>query len=530
MKKLISIVFVVIVFFVFSQQSQAQHKIKGNGNVVKTQVQMPAFSGINAKGTDNILITTRGVAYSVTTETDENLQGKVKMKIKNGLLNFSYSNLNPKKLRFYISVPSIATLIASGASDVKSTDTLSGNKLMLNISGAANVSLLARYNKIIVKTSGAADVKLVGKTAELRINSSGAADVKAGGLVADSVFAKSSGASTVHVNPVYYLKKNKSGVADIKISTRRKKIVSVEINKKQERVEVSTGKKIFTQPYPDTTTVKVGSLKVEVVDGDTTKITIGSHALIVDNNGNVKWERYKSRRFNGHWGGVEIGINGYVNSHYNDDFGKAYDYLDLRYEKSINVNLNIFEQNFSLNKAKSLGIVTGLGFSFNNYSFSTPTYLSPDSIVLRGYYMRNVNVKTSKLTAMYLTIPLFLEIQTLRSKHRGRFHVAIGMLLNARISSHTKIYFNEANQQYYLQDPATSLKLSNYYTTPNRTDRNIVKSFNSFSLNPFRFDASVRIGYGFINLYATYALNPMFQKNRGPELNQWSVGITLVGW
>jgi hypothetical protein len=49
-------------------------------------------------------------------------------------------------------------------------------------------------------------------------------------------------------------------------------------------------------------------------------------------------------------------------------------------------------------------------------------------------------------------------------------------------------------------------------------------------MQPFRWDAYAGIGWGIINLYATYSLNPLFRENRGPELYPFSVGITLVNW
>ena len=55
-----------------------------------------------------------------------------------------------------------------------------------------------------------------------------------------------------------------------------------------------------------------------------------------------------------------------------------------------------------------------------------------------------------------------------------------------------------------------------------------VKDFDDFYMNPFKWDATVRIGWGFINLFATYSVNTMFKKDKGPELYPWTVGITFV--
>ncbi len=322
-----------------------------------------------------------------------------------------------------------------------------------------------------------------------------------------------------------------SGASEVKYVSTPETVV-IKKGHGEKKVIVHTDTTLISSHYAssDTTKVNLGSLHVEVVDGDTTLVTVGSHTMIVTDNGDVKWERCKRRKFNGHWGGVELGINGYVTPDFNTNWDPEYDYLNLRYEKSIAVNLNIYEQNIPLNKNKTIGLITGIGFSWNNYRFSNDTYLTPDSAYLKGFYMEDVSVKKTKLTAMYLTVPLIFEMQTNQPRNIHRFHFAVGVVAKMRISTHTKIYFNEADKVYYLRDPKTEELLPTAYRTPNANERNIVKNFNSFYLQPFKFDATVRFGYGIINLFATYSLNTMFQSGRGPELYPVTAGIPLVGW
>jgi hypothetical protein len=283
--------------------------------------------------------------------------------------------------------------------------------------------------------------------------------------------------------------------------------------------------------YNDTTKVNVGPINVEVFDGDTTIVTVGRHTIIVDEDGNVKYERNKKLKFNGNWGGVEIGINGYVTPQFNTNWGAANDFLNLRYEKSEAVNLNLYEQNFGLNKSKNMGIITGLGMSWNNYRFSQQTFLDPDSPdSIMGFYIDGTSVRKTKLTVMYITLPILWEIQTKNDNRFKRFHFTIGALISGRVRTHTKIYFNEANQPYHLQIPGTNNILPYEYYTPNASQRNIVKNYNSYYMQPFKFDATLRVGYGIINLFATYSLNSFFQKDRGPELHAWTAGIMLAGW
>ena len=513
---------------VFSQRNY--RRTKGNGHIIKSMEVVPAFNQIRAGAADNIIILTKGSSpYSVVVQSDENILNAIHVNVKNEVLNFSYADINPTKLKFYVTVPSLLAVRASGASVVKSADTLGGQAFKVVATGAANVNLLLNFKQVEAHVSGAADLSLSGQANKFTAIASGAADIKCGSLVADSVFAKASGASDIRINAQKYLSKDVSTAASVRLVNVSRKTVQVQKPGEHARVEVYSNP-VGRSNWNDTTRVNIGSIHVEVVDGDTTKITLGSHALVVDNNGDVKWKRTKPVRFNGHWAGVDLGINGYMTPDFNTDYGKEYGYLNQRYEKSINVNLNLFEQNIAFNKAKTIGLVTGVGFSFNNYCFSNPTYLSPDSNQLSGFYMRNVNVRKSKLSLFYVTVPVIFEFQTNNVRRSHRFFVGVGMLINARLRSHTKIYFNEPNKQYYLEDPATGNMMPGYYTTPNRTNRNIVKSVNSFNLQPFRFDATLRVGYGIVSLYATYALNHMFLKGQGPVLNQWSAGISISGW
>ncbi len=524
--------FMAIMLFTTAQAFSQRNfrRIKGNGHIVKSTEIVPAFNQIRAGAADNIIILTKGNApYSIVIQTDENILDAIRVSVRNKVLDFSYADINPTKLRFYITVPSLSLVHASGASVVKSADTLNGQMFKVIASGAANVDIMLNFKEIKANASGAADLSLKGQTKKFTAVASGAADIKTGHLVADSVFAKASGAADIRVNAQKFLSKDVSTAASVKLVNASQKTIQVEKPGEHTRVVVYSNP-VGVNNWNDTTRVNVGSIHVEVIDGDTTKITLGSHSLIVDNNGDVKWKRTKPVRFNGHWAGVDLGINGYVTPGFNTDYGKAYGYLNQRYEKSINVNVNLFEQNIAFNKAKTIGLVTGVGFSFNDYRFSNSTYLSPDSNQMSGFYMRNVSVRKSKLSLFYVTVPVIFEFQTNNERRSRRFFVGVGMLINARLRSHTKIYFNEPNKQYYLEDPVSGTLLPGYYTTPNRTNRNIVKSVNNFNLQPFRFDATIRMGYGIVSLYATYALNKMFLKGQGPDLNQWSVGISISGW
>ena len=204
------------------------------------------------------------------------------------------------------------------------------------------------------------------------------------------------------------------------------------------------------------------------------------------------------------------------------DFKDGLEYLDLRMEKSINVNVNMFQQNFNLNKKGNFGMYSGLGLSWNNYRFSNNVMLVDAATGTEGYFIEGAAVRKSKLVNTYVTVPLFLEIQ---NKNNNLFFAA-GVVGGLRILSHTKIYFEESGQEYQLTDIQGN-PFGDVEKTPNKRHRNIEKDYGSFHMNPFKLDASVRAGFGVVKLYFNYSLIPLFNNNKGPEVYPFAAGISF---
>jgi hypothetical protein len=505
--------------------------VRGKGEVVKQERKVGAFHTVKIGGAQDAVLM-QGDEYAIVIQTNQNLLEHITVVIEDSMLYVEYKNVRYyDKMKFYITSPVYNKIQVSGASDVTNTDTLTGQYLSLSANGASDIKLTVDYNMIVSKASGSSDIHLKGKSKNHKITATGASDVIAKEMVSDSTVISASGASSCFVNTTKSLTYKASGASSVKYVGQPETLIMQD--KKAANNVVVINDTVTTSSvyhYYDTTSVNLGIFDVEVIDGDTTKVSVGRHQIVVDDEGNVKY-RKKRKKFNGHWGGVELGINGYVTPDFNTNFStyydKDYDYLTLQYEKSIAVNLNIFEANIPFNKDKNMGLVTGIGLAWNNYRFSSPTYLTPDSSEVYGFYMEGASVRKTKLTAMYITVPIFFEIQT-KSRRWKMFHFGIGGLMSARVRTHTKVYYNQANQPYLLVDPNSDFTQER--TTPGGTNRIIAKQYNSFYLQPFKFDAMVRIGYSVINLFATYSINSMFQSGRGPELNRWTIGIMLVGW
>jgi hypothetical protein len=219
---------------------------------------------------------------------------------------------------------------------------------------------------------------------------------------------------------------------------------------------------------------------------DTTIINFGKNKskIFLDKK---KHGRY-DQRFRGHWTGIELGVASFRKNGSDDSNG----FLELQYPKSTMVNINFIHGNIKLAGPK-FGIVTGLGISWYNFTFKD------DVTVINGKdaagkpcttqekvsttYPDMGTVNKTKLTMSYLTIPILLEFQA----NRRNTYISAGIIGGVRLDAHTKIKFSGGDKE---------------------------KDTNDFYLLPYKIDATARIGFKFLTVWATYSLTELFQENK----------------
>ena len=521
-KTIIGFVVMILIGSCFLSTGQLQ----AQGSITKEVREVPVFTGIDVGGAFDVILS-QADDKKVIIETEEGNLDKIHLKVNNGILVISSKNIRKtKKLNIYITSAEINNINIHGAASLKGLTLIHGTALVIQSSGASDTELDVDFDKINSHVSGASSLILRGETGIHTLEISGAADVSAGKLITEVSNVSVSGAGSATVNAVSELISNTSGAGSIDLISKPETltIVSGEIIGESENIRVHSTR------YGDTTQVRIAGIRVEVIEDDSTRITIGNRRLTVDENGNVKWCKVKIRKFNGHWAGVELGVNAYLTKDQDMNFSPKDEYMDLRMEKSLQVNINVYEQNIALSRNQEWGMLSGIGLSWNNYRFRRPTTLNPDSAYLIGYIDEGINVRKSKLGIAYLQIPLIFEWQNHTLRKRNSFHAGLGVVLGVRLWSWQKKYYNELGKEYTLTqyDPASG----QYKDVWTRTSPSYEKTHTSddFHLQPFKADATLRVGWGFINLFATYNLVPMFRKDKGPDLHQFAAGITLLGW
>jgi len=208
----------------------------------------------------------------------------------------------------------------------------------------------------------------------------------------------------------------------------------------------------------------------------------------------------RSKRFKGHWAGIEIGFNNLLTDNFSFVMPDDIDYMSLHTGKSINFNLNFAQQSFGF--TRHLGLVTGLGLNWNNYHFDgnnniikgangAITKLNPDGIL-----------KKSKFTTLYITLPVMLEIQI--PTDNKQINLSGGIIGSIKAGSHSKMVYDNGDK---------------------------IKSDDDFSLNVLRYGFSARAGFENINVYATYYPVDLFKSGKGPggySLHPFEIGFAFT--
>lgn len=378
---------------------------------------------------------------------------------------------------------------------------MSTDKLDLEFTGASKCKLDVSVNSVYCNASGAASVSLNGNCNKLEAIVSGAASLKAENLVAENAHINTSGASTAKINVTNKLEGNASGASTLRYSGSPKETQlnqSGASNVKSSDTVISADANGTTTV---TTTTKGDSVKRYTFNGRYEVIVHEKKAEDTTSFNYIKRHRYPVRKQN--WAGVELFENGYLTPNNDITLDAKDDYMSLNYGmKNLGCNLNLFEKDFRMAKGR-LQFVTGLGFSWNLYSLKNKTVLNPDSSYTGYAYNTAGSYSKNKLRESFVTVPLLFELNTSKRDSRN-FHIAAGVIGGVKLGSSTKQYYTMLGHEFH------DLKHDDY------------------NLFPFKLDATVRVGYGNLTMFATYSLTPLFEYGKGPELYPFTVGIRIV--
>lgn len=235
----------------------------------------------------------------------------------------------------------------------------------------------------------------------------------------------------------------------------------------------------------------------------------------------LKQLRTERRNLFTYWSGLDLGVNTLLGPDGSADLDPDAEFLEVDNSRSRFFSINFMEQKFEFG-SHHVGLMTGLGWEFTSYHLENNVFLAYDADSIYGVPVDSPEYSKNKLRQMGFRVPLMFEFNTKRAPlpteaellagnvkdfdRKGNFHIAVGVV--------GSWYFDTMYKQKYRTDG------------DNRKDR----SKGDYQLLPYRAAASVRLGYGGLNLFAEYALTPFVREGKGPELSPLNVGLTIIGF
>ena len=217
---------------------------------------------------------------------------------------------------------------------------------------------------------------------------------------------------------------------------------------------------------------------------------------------------YWDEKFEGHWSGVEFGFNGLANADYSMYPPSENHFLDNDLFRSNVLNLNILQYSRGIQQTRNnIGLVTGLGLSFQSYHLDNNTTISVDAN--QKIYPTVIfydSSQKSKLSIAYLEVPLLLEFQIPFRNKANRLYFSAGVTGAKKLESHSKMKYRKNGKREKLKSPG------------------------NYSINDYKVAFSFRVGYRWANLFASYDIVPLFEDRRGPVLYPFSFGLKLMSF
>lgn len=214
-------------------------------------------------------------------------------------------------------------------------------------------------------------------------------------------------------------------------------------------------------------------------------------------------EEEEGRKFGqGHWAGLDIYMSQFMNDQREMQFNN-HPYWENNEVKSIGVNYNLFDLKFPIIK-EHLGITTGLGIGYQNYSFRNNYVLQHTADTIFAVSDTIFDFKSNKLNVGTISIPLLLDYSS-NKKFEKSYFMAVGVIGT----------YNYGTKQ----------RTTGTYANGDSFDNSTISAFN---MNRWTLDATVRIGYGHFGMFVSYQLNTMFKTGHTVAVYPFRIGFNVL--
>ncbi len=201
-----------------SATAQKYETIKGEGDVVRQEISLPAIHGVHL-GMHADVFLTPGSPQKVVIEAQQNILDRIKRDVRDDqwYITFDGNIRECKPVKIYITMPTLDAVGLGGSGTIRSTASFTGlNVIDVHVSGSGTVDLAVEANATEVKLSGSGKVALKGATSTLSVGISGSGDVNTTDLKSGKCDVRISGSGDATVSVDGDLDASISGSGDVR--------------------------------------------------------------------------------------------------------------------------------------------------------------------------------------------------------------------------------------------------------------------------------------------------------------------------
>jgi hypothetical protein len=252
-------------------------------------------------------------------------------------------------------------------------------------------------------------------------------------------------------------------------------------------------------------TGNINIVQADSTDGDTTRIELKNAYITIVNkvkNDDDDEDSGMSDKYQlTWWNGIDLGVNGILGADHDFQLGDA-SFLEPKYGQSRYISFNFAQTKIKIYK-NYIGLTTGMSFQVYNYKYggSTEFLINGDSLTTMAT-PQGKNITKNKLRASYFAIPLMLEFNTSENPDRA-FHISAGVIGKVKIE-------NMYKQKYEIDGNENKAGIK-----------------GDLGFNTWGLDATARIGYRRLTVFAQVGLLPLFDNDNTPDVYTFATGFFI---
>ncbi|WP_053992993.1 head GIN domain-containing protein [Mangrovimonas sp. TPBH4] len=214
MKRLVICLFAVLAI----GTTQAQKKVKGNGNVTTITRTTSDYNTISCAGSfDYVLV--KGTEGQITLEGEANLLEYIITEVKNERLIIKVENSvnlrSGKPIKITIPFTDIEKVSFAGSGELWSEDTIVSNNFDVEMAGSGDLKLSVEANTVEASLAGSGDLDLSGSTTSFEASVAGSGDLDAYKLISNNTDVSVAGSGGAKVYSKDVLKARVAGSGSV---------------------------------------------------------------------------------------------------------------------------------------------------------------------------------------------------------------------------------------------------------------------------------------------------------------------------